>query len=277
MSEKIHIHTKDYMLTGESFSIIKREGQSYLETENLPENLDKYYESDAYLSHQKTAKTFFEKIYQIVKSLNLKLKFKYIKVSKTDFKLLDIGAGTGDFLAYAKSKNLKVLGVEPNPNARQIAAEKNLKVYADLKEIENKKFDAISLWHVLEHIPNLKESLEKIDQLLNDGGQLIIAVPNYKSWDAKKYAEFWAAYDVPRHIWHFDRKAMQDLFPAHIKLKKTKPMCFDAFYVSMLSEKYKHGKVKWISAILNASYSNFKAIFTKEYSSIIYIYQKDAK
>lgn len=274
---KVVLETKDYMVSGETFSIVKRPGQSYLETQPVPESLESYYESDAYVSHTDAKDSFFEKAYQVVKQITLKQKVGSIgKPNSSKSKLLDFGAGTGDFLQVAENKGWKVYGVEPNEQARKLAKKKGLDLLSSLEESKASQFDVITLWHVLEHVPNLKETLNQLQTLLKPGGILVIAVPNYKSWDAKKYKEFWAAYDVPRHLWHFDREAMKQLFPISLQQIKTKPMWFDAFYVCLLSEKYRAGKTNWLKGGFNGLRSNLSACFTKEFSSIVYYYQKDA-
>lgn len=272
---KVVLETKDYMVSGEAFSIVKRPGQSYLETQPVPESLDTYYESDAYVSHTDAKDNFFEKVYQLVKKITLKQKVRSIgKITSDGNKLLDFGAGTGDFLQAAENKGWKVYGVEPNEQARNLASKKGLHLLSSLKELKEEQFDAITLWHVLEHVPNLQETLNRLQALLKPSGVLVIAVPNYKSWDAKKYKEFWAAYDVPRHLWHFDREAMKNLLPESLPQTKTKPMWFDAFYVCLLSEKYRSGKTNWIKGGLNGLRSNLSACFTKEASSVVYFYQE---
>ena len=272
---KVVLETKDYMVSGETFSIVRKHAQSYLETQPVPELLEPYYESDAYVSHTDATDSLFEKAYQFVKQITLKQKVRSIgKFTSSENKLLDFGAGTGDFLQAAKNKGWKVNGVEPNEQARNLASKKGLHLLSSLEELNEEQFDAITLWHVLEHVPNLQETLNRLQALLKPGGILIIAVPNYKSWDAKKYKAFWAAYDVPRHLWHFDREAMKNLFPKSLPQTKTKPMWFDAFYVCLLSEKYRTGKTSWIKGILHGLRSNLSACITKEFSSVAYFYQK---
>lgn len=272
------LKAKDNMVSGETFSIVKRAGQSYLETQPVPENLDAYYKSDAYLSHTDAKDSLFAKAYQFVKQITLRQKVRSIgRPIPEKNALLDFGAGTGDFLQVAKNKGWRVCGVEPNEQARRLAKQKGVDLFPSLTEFKSEQFDVITLWHVLEHIPNLEECLEQLQVLLKPGGVLVIAVPNYKSWDAKKYKEFWAAYDVPRHLWHFDREAMKDLLPKSFKQIKTKPMWFDAFYVCLLSEEYQSGKTNWLKGGWNGFRSNLSACISKEFSSVVYYYQKSTK
>ena len=145
----------------------------------------------------------------------------------------------------------------------------------ELKELPGTKYQVITLWHVLEHLPELKENIGRLASLLKEEGTLIVAVPNYKSFDAKYYNAYWAAYDVPRHLWHFSRHSIQRLFQEHnLEVVETRPMWFDAFYVSLLSETYKKSKAKWIKAFFIGLWSNLRGLVTKEYSSHIYILKK---
>ena len=163
-------------------------------------------------------------------------------------------------------------GVEPNSKAKKIAEDKSeLHLKNSIEEI-NAQYDVITMWHVLEHVPNLLEYIAKLKLLLKENGVLIVAVPNHKSYDATYYKEWWAAYDVPRHLWHFSKKSISVLFgKAEMKIEKIVPMYFDSFYVSLLSEKYKTGSSNFIKAFFIGLLSNLKAISTKEYSSLIYI------
>ena len=145
-----------------------------------------------------------------------------------------------------------------------------------LQNNETEEYDVITMWHVLEHVENLQEYIQQLKDLLKENGTLLIAVPNYKSYDANYYKEFWAAYDVPRHLWHFSQASISKLFSVeNISVVKTLPMKFDSYYVSLLSEKYKNGKMNPIKAFLVGFTSNRKSKQTKEYSSLIYVLKKD--
>ncbi len=274
---KFYLNSKDYSVSGEEFQLLLDSDLDMLVTQPQPKELDKYYQSDAYISHTDSSETSVDKIYQTVKKYNLQKKVKlaqrYAQTKKT---LLDVGAGTGDFLLYAKQKGWSVTGVEPNERAQQRALEKGLKLYPDLESLSEKKFDIITLWHVLEHLPNLDGQIQKLVSCLEEDGTLIIAVPNYKSYDAHYYKNFWAAYDVPRHLWHFSRTSIKKIFGKYkMKVVATQPMLFDAFYVSLLSEKYRWGKQHFLRAFLIGLTSNIMAWRTKEYSSLIYIIKKE--
>ncbi len=186
--------------------------------------------------------------------------------------LLDIGAGTGDFLATAKAKGWTTTGLEPNEKAKNSAISKGVTFENDIKNIENQSFDVITMWHVLEHVPDIEQQIKELKRLLKPNGTIIIAVPNYKSYDANYYGIFWAAYDVPRHLWHFSKIAIEKLFAKeNMKLVKILPMVFDSFYVALLSEKYKNGKMNFFKAFYIGLKSNVKAKQNLEYSSHIYV------
>ncbi|WP_274474993.1 class I SAM-dependent methyltransferase [Mangrovimonas aestuarii] len=277
-----YLKCKDYSVSGETFELRYNETYDMLETYPVPDVLElgSYYESDNYISHTDTKRNLFEKVYHMVRSYALLNKLKLIyKYSKNGKRLLDIGCGTGDFLNTAKQADWEVTGIEPNESARTIAKEKVGDVVFDVDELERLEegsFDVITLWHVLEHLPNLNEQIQILNRLLKPTGTLIIAVPNYKSFDAKHYKEFWAAYDVPRHLWHFSQTSIKRLFMGvGMRVEKILPMTFDSFYVSLLSEKHKTGKMHLVIGFLNGLRSNFKALRTGEYSSLIYVIKNE--
>ena len=273
----VYIKTKDFLVTGEEFTLLYDTEQEMLVTNPQPEikNLSKYYESDEYISHTDGSKGFVAFLYQTVKRRALKNKIKLItSLNNEGRNLLDIGAGTGDFLLQAEFNNWNVSGVEPNESARKLAQEKGVRLVKNIDALKKNQYDVITLWHVLEHLPNLKEKIIKIEDLLKPNGTLIVAVPNYRSYDAKHYKNFWAAFDVPRHLWHFSRKSMERLFSKNLHLKKIKPMIFDSYYVSLLSEKNKTGSQNFINAFFIGLRSNIAAWNTKEYSSLIYCFKK---
>ena len=274
---KVYLQTKDYFHTQETFELLYDSELDMLVTHPKPENLNNYYDSKSYISHTDRKETLIDKIYQLIKKYSLKKKYKLIDTFKTEEKtILDIGAGTGDFLKKGIEENWKISGVEPNAIARDMAKEKGIDLEKDLEHLPEQKYDVITLWHVLEHLPNLENQIKKIITKLKPNGYLFVAVPNYKSYDAQKYKHHWAAYDTPRHLWHFSQNSISKLFNNYkLKVVNTKPMYFDSFYVSLLSEKYKTGRPNYFRAFWNGLISNIKAIRTKEYSSIIYILKKE--
>lgn len=276
--EYIYLSVKDYLVSGESFDLIHDSNLDFLKTfpQPKPENLSKYYESQNYISHTDEKRGLFSSLYQFVKKWSLQKKANLIFDQNNGYgSLLDIGAGTGDFLKIAKQKGWKIQGVEPNENATKLASKKGIELKPSLNDFDGKQFDVVTLWHVLEHIPNLEETIIKLSHLVKPNGTLIIAVPNFKSFDAKFYGKFWAAFDAPRHIWHFSKESIKSLFSGNFELTKIEPMIFDAFYVSLLSEKYKTGSKFSPNAIWIGLLSNLKAKRTKEYSSHIYCFKKN--
>ncbi len=277
---RAYISCKDYTVSHETFSILKDETSELLVTSPRPNDKDltKYYESETYISHTDAKKSAFDRIYHLVRNYTLKRKIKLINsLHVSQRTMLDIGAGTGDFLLVAKNNEWNVEGVEPSEMARRIADEKlNQKLNVDISELEGQSFDIITMWHVLEHVPNVMEYIVQLKNLLKEDGVLIVAVPNHKSFDAKYYGVYWAAYDVPRHLWHFSQKSIAEIFGKEkMKIIKTLPMKFDAFYVSLLSEKYKRGNMNPIKAFYIGWRSNMKAKKSGEYSSLIYVIKKE--
>ncbi|MBL0736243.1 class I SAM-dependent methyltransferase [Flavobacterium sp. GN10] len=275
LNKKHFLTVKDHSVSKEIFDLYYDEELDMLITSPQPElqNLGKYYESEDYISHTDNKRSLFEKAYHFVKNIALKNKLNLINSQQSKKgKLLDIGAGTGDFLLTAKNDGWETIGVEPSDRAKNIAKEKGISFVEETSTLESNSLDVITMWHVLEHVPNLELQIQELKRLLKPTGTLIIAVPNYKSFDAGHYETFWAAYDVPIHFWHFSKKSIQLLFErVDMKLEKILPMKFDSFYVSLLSEKYKNGKMNYIKAFFIGLKSNWKAKSSKEYSSHIYV------
>lgn len=274
-NQNVYIKVKDHSVSGEKFELLLEEELQLLKTHPQPEleHLGKYYESEDYISHTDAKRSLFEKVYHWVKIYSLNKKVSLINsLHKSKGSLLDIGAGTGDFLVTAKANGWQITGVEPNENAKKLAVSKGVSFENNIESIENQQFDVITMWHVLEHVPNVEHQIKELKRLLKPNGTIIIAVPNFKSFDAGYYGEFWAAFDVPRHLWHFSKTSIEKLFgKENMKLVKILPMIFDSFYVSLLSEKYKNGKMNFFKAFWIGLRSNWKANQSKEYSSHIYV------
>lgn len=268
----------DHSVSKETFSVYRSEALDLLAThpQPLPENLGRYYESDDYISHTDGKRSMFEKLYHAVKSHALKQKCRLLSRYVPKGKLLDIGAGTGDFLAAAQSNGWDATGIEPSDKARRIAASKGLTLAAHTDHLPDASFDVITMWHVLEHVPDPERQMKELKRLMKPNGIVVIAVPNFKSFDAQHYGTFWAAYDVPRHLWHFSRTAIRKIAATQsLLLEGVHPMKFDSFYVSLLSEKYKSGKMNVVSAFAAGLRSNVKAHRSGEYSSLIYVLKND--
>lgn len=274
------LETEDWFLTNEKFTIVKCEKCGFLFTNPRPESnaLGKYYKSSEYISHSNNKKGLVNSVYQTVRAFTLNKKFKLIRQFKTQGKILDIGCATGEFLNVFKSNKWETIGIEPDSDARNMAINNfNLEVYGEekLTELTEKSFDVITMWHVLEHVSLLNDRVLQLHGLLKDEGYAFIALPNPNSFDAKKYEKYWAAFDVPRHLYHFTLESFQNLMEKHgFDLIDTLPMKFDSFYVSLLSEKYLNGKSNFLSAFLTGLRSNLKAESNGQFSSLIYVIKK---
>ena len=275
LEDKNFITVKDFSVSGESFSLLLNEEYQILKTHPQPtlDKLGAYYEFDDYISHTDGKRTLFEKMYHFVKRKAIRDKVSLINSHHAKKgKILDIGAGTGDFLLECKKQQWEILGIEPNDKAKEIAMGKGVNFGGTIEQLESNSFDVITMWHVLEHVPDVEHQVAELKRLLKPTGTIIIAVPNFKSYDAKYYKEFWAAFDVPRHLWHFSKTAIEKLFAnQNMNLENVKPMWFDSFYVSLLSEKHKSGKMNFISGFFIGLTSNLSGMFKKEYSSHIYV------
>lgn len=274
------LSAKDYTVSQEEFEIWECKNCSQRFTQNVPDeaHIGKYYQSENYISHSDIKKGFINNIYHKVRRRTLNQKRNLIEnfTGKKNGNILDVGAGTGAFLNTMKNANWNCTGIEPDRTAREKAIELYkiaLLPAENFFSLEPQSYDAITLWHVLEHVHQLHNYVEQSKNLLRRDGKLFIAVPNYTSADAKIYEEYWAAYDVPRHLYHFSPRAMEILLGAHgLKIEKIKPMWYDSVYVSMLSEKYKTGDSHPARAFINGMVSNVETVFDeKKCSSLIYI------
>ncbi|QTN38196.1 class I SAM-dependent methyltransferase [Cryomorphaceae bacterium] len=274
------ITCEDYTVSHNAFSVMSNEDGGILVTNPRPEleDLGRYYESEEYISHTDSAQTLMDRVYQWVRSYSLKKKRNLVEQLTTQRTLLDIGCGTGDFLKELQNNHWSVQGMEPNDAAREKAESKlgiTLSQDQSLISFEDGSMDVVTMWHVLEHVPDPVDTVAHLHRILRPGGIAVIAVPNFKSKDAEIYGPHWAAYDVPRHLFHFAQNGMKGLFEGRgFSFKKTEPMIFDAYYVSLLSEKYKSGAARPIHAFINGLRSNLAARRNNEWSSLIYIFQK---
>ena len=271
---------KDHFLTRDTFQIMECEKCELLKTV-VPDNLDlaKYYNSDDYVSHGGKNLNPIHLVYRIARIFTLKSKNELLNSFGTEKTVLDFGCGTGDFLAQMKSSGWKISGVEPSSKARHTATSKlGSEIKTNITDL-TQKCSVITAWHVLEHTARPVETIEKLTEQLNYKGKLVVAVPNYKSHDSNKYKEYWAGYDVPRHLWHFSPKTIRHLASKlGLTLEKTIPMKLDAYYVSLLSEKYlnpnKIGLKTAMRAAIEGYKSNSEASRSENFSSLIYILTK---
>ena len=273
----------DYTATGETFDVFECAACGMRFTQNAPieQNAGKYYHSPDYISHSDTRKGIVNRIYHYVRSVMLRRKAKLVAdvLGKTEGKLLDIGAGTGYFANEMKRAGFYVNAVEIDSGARKFALEHFGVTEEDISALDkfpDENFDAFTMWHVMEHVYRLSEEWQKLHRLLKNNGRLIIAVPNCASADANHYKEMWAAYDVPRHLWHFNPHTMRLVAQQHgFKLVATHPMPFDGFYISMLSEKNKGASFPFVRGLWQGFKALSKASCNKEKSSsVIYVFEK---
>lgn len=272
---------KDHFLSGETFSLNQCNSCGLISTFPMPQekDLSDYYLSEKYISHSARPLNLFEFLYQSVRKHTLKRKARLSAGFSKGKELLDIGCATGEFLVACKKEGFEVTGVEPSEKARETALKiHNLKIYdlPALSGFRDQTYDVITMWHVLEHVMDINHRLKQIYRLLKKDGVLIMALPNPESFDATHYKSFWAAYDVPRHLFHFNRNSLKMLAHKHgFHIQQILPMKFDSFYISLLSEKYKSGK----GSLLRAFYFGLKSnLYAKRnqnnYSSLIYIISK---
>jgi ubiquinone/menaquinone biosynthesis C-methylase UbiE len=271
----------DHSTSKKKFIIVSCETCDFTFTNPRPKDnaLGEYYKSDMYISHTNNTRGLFNWMYQTVRKYAIGTKLNLLKKTSKKKNHLDIGCGTGEFLNACKNAGYNTTGIEPSELAREQAIN-NFKLLVsedtNLGQFEENQFDSISMWHVLEHVPSLNKTIEEFNRILSNNGKVIIAVPNHKSWDSQHYKEFWAGWDVPIHLWHFSKLSIEKLFLKYnFKLIEKKPMLFDSFYVSLLSEEFKTGKKKFITGFIIGFISNIIGIFTnKGCSSIIYVFEK---
>ncbi len=274
---------KDYTVSNEMFTIVKCKECTHMFTQHVAaqNEIGKYYQSENYISHSDTQEGIVNKLYHAVRKRTLTGKKNLLQkvTRKQQGKVLDIGCGTGAFLHTMMQAGWESTGLEPDDAARKKAVELyniNPRPSHEIFDLPHNTFDAITMWHVLEHVHQLHEYIAQLKNMLTSNGKIFIAVPNYTSYDAQHYGPYWAAYDVPRHLYHFSPASMKNLVEQHgLTIKKTKPMWFDSFYVSMLSEQYKNEKGNIVKAFFIGLISNCKTFFNKEKcSSLIYVIGK---
>jgi 2-polyprenyl-3-methyl-5-hydroxy-6-metoxy-1,4-benzoquinol methylase len=240
---------RDHTVSGESFRIVECDRCGFRFTNPRPSanEIGRYYESEDYTPHQDTSRGLIDRLYRWVRLYTLRSKYRLITslMAAPPGRLLDFGCGTGEFLNLCQSRGWETRGLEPDPTAQDVAAEQyGLSVDApdQIQSIPDDHFDIITLWHVLEHVPELSKTVEQLKRTLAPGGTLVVAVPNCASFDAQFYGQYWAAYDVPRHLYHFRPDDIRRLFDSSgMTVSDIRPMRLDAFYVSLLSEQYRDG------------------------------------
>ncbi|MBB6276042.1 class I SAM-dependent methyltransferase [Porphyromonas circumdentaria] len=281
---------KDYLVSHESFTLDQCPHCGFIRTADAPKGkqLGLYYKSADYISHSDTQRTFFDRLYHRARKRMLAVKRKLIErqlvslgEKEPPIALLDIGCGTGYFARYMQEHGYHITGIEQDADARDFAQRNNgFSPYSSLLEapLEEGSFDLITLWHVLEHIETLEEHLEKISRIIAPKGLLVVALPNPCSWDAHYYKEAWAAWDVPRHLWHFSPDNIRQLLQCYgFTQRAVRPMFLDVFYIALLSERQRGIPFLWagVKAIFIGLVSFMKTLFSsREASSLIYFFTR---
>jgi 2-polyprenyl-3-methyl-5-hydroxy-6-metoxy-1,4-benzoquinol methylase len=280
---KAAITAQDYTVSQKTFAIWECGNCTLRFTQDVPDaaSIGPYYKSEDYISHTNTRKGLVNNLYHIVRKQTLSDKRQLLSSATRlkQGKMLDIGAGTGAFVAHMAENGWEVTGLEPDETAREVAYAQNkarLLPMSDFYSLAPDSYDAITLWHVLEHVHDLHAYVGQLARLLKRDGRIFIAVPNYTSYDAAVYKGAWAAYDVPRHLYHFSPDAMENLLTRHgLQLQVTRPMWYDSFYISMLSERYRNGKDNTVKAFFMGLVSDVKAFVDKsKCSSLVYVIGK---
>ena len=271
--KETHIEVVDHFLTKETFTIKKTPIKGLLKTHPAPSKnkIQLYYRSDKYISHNSTTPGVFFFIYRVIRSFNFWFKYKFVGKKELFSKTLDFGSGDQYFMEQLQRRNHNVFGIDP------LKSNISKQVYGSVfdESLDSKNFSCITAWHSLEHVYDLENIIARFHKILDDNGTVIVAVPNYRSFDARLYKSFWAAYDVPRHLWHFDKKSIKKVFSNNgFSFIKSAPLLFDSYYVSLLSERYKKSIFRVFNSIVVGTVSNIIGFFTKEYSSNIFVFKK---
>ena len=271
--KKTYIEVVDHFLTKEKFKIQTTSVPGLLQTNPTPtkEDINKYYKSERYISHNSRKRGVFFFFYRLLRSVNFYTKYRFLSRTNDNRNVLDFGSGEGYFLNMLKKRGFNARGVDSS--VKSLLPNVYKSIFAE--QLNGQKFSHITAWHSIEHVHELEKTISRMYDLLDEKGTIIIAVPNYLSFDARHYKSFWAAYDTPRHLWHFDKKSLKEVFENKgFKLIKSSPMLLDAYYVSLLSESYKKSMFKIFKSIFVGTISNTLAFFTKEYSSNIFVFKK---
>ncbi|MDO9512824.1 MAG: class I SAM-dependent methyltransferase [Bacteroidales bacterium] len=275
---KPYLSTIDYSVSQECFDIIECEICGHKSTFPLPVDLDPYYNSESYHPHEVSSGSFIEKAYRFVRTINLRLKFDQLRRLGSGLEILDYGCGTGEFLDFCKSQGFYVSGYEPNSKAGLLTSKRGITM-VELNDIQKavRKYDIISLWHVLEHIPDLNSTVEMLKRNLRPEGRILIAVPNIQSTDSYLYSKSWAALDVPRHLHHFSPAILNRLFNNNgFVLDYRGRLLFDSFYIALLSEKYQKSGILGMARALIYGLSSliFGLINRDKASSMVFVFRK---
>lgn len=272
----------DHSVSKETFTLCRCAACGFVFTNPRPdpEEIGRYYESEDYISHSNSNKGLLNRIYKMVRNHTIRSKYRLIA---NEFKdrgaILDYGCGTGEFLNHMQQNAWQATGIEPDAKAReQAVGNYGLEVYkpTELQTFQTQSFSVITLWHVLEHVHDLLATMKRFNEVLQEQGLLLIAVPNRLAYESDIYKEFWAAYDVPRHLYHFSSTTMAELASrSGFEIVYSKAMFFDPFYIALLSEKYKSGKSNYLKAFYYGILTSLHGLKSEDKnSSLIYFLRK---
>lgn len=273
----------DWLVSGETYPVMRCKRCGFMFTNSYPgeELIGKYYKSEEYISHSNSATGLSGKLYKLARTLMLSRKNKLISgyISYPGSTLLDIGCGTGHFVAFMNRQGWNAAGIERDRDAREYAAKINkIEVTGDesVQHLTQSHYDVITLWHVLEHFHDPGTAIRQAAGALKPEGIIVVALPNHASYDADHYGADWAAWDVPRHLWHFNPDSFSLFAESHdLEIVKKASMPFDSFYVSILSEKAKASGLSLIKGMFWGLISLAAALFNvNRSSSVIYILKK---
>jgi 2-polyprenyl-3-methyl-5-hydroxy-6-metoxy-1,4-benzoquinol methylase len=275
----------DSLVSGDLFSVYKCTSCDFHVTSPRPTSgsVGSYYNSASYVSHNDVAKGWIPKIYRVVRDIMIRHKLRivgrYKEKAPGKNNMLDVGCGTGEFLLKSKKMGYNTTGFEPDINASETASNKGLSIITKedrLNELSPNYFDVVTLWHVLEHMYHPKDKIEVLEKILSDNGIMIVAIPEYKSFDGGYYKQNWAGWDLPRHVYHYNESTLTRLMDElNFKLIGKHSLMFDSFYISLLSEKNLNTRLGTIRAIIIGFLSNIMAIFSSyPFSSQIYVFKK---
>ena len=277
----LHLMLKDYFLTQEPFEIVQCDDCGLLFTipRPAPDAMGRYYKSEVYFSHRENNRGFIPRVYESVKSINMRHKVALATSGLSKGKLLDIGCGVGDFIHSVECAGWQCVGIEPSADAITIAQQRvhaEILSLVDLSSLDDGMFDVITMWHVLEHVDDLHSEIVQLHRLLKPGGRLVVAVPNYCSYDADYYQDRWAAYDVPRHLNHFSKRVLFSILQSSgFVFDSFDKLQWDAFYISYMSEKSVGHSLPLVRGFFTGLRSNLKARKTGEWSSLVFVFHRE--
>ena len=262
--DRMFLSTIDYVASNEQFNLFLDNKTNIVWTDVAEDhNHNIYYKNENYLPHNEK-KGLFAFFYKLSQNIMFSYKLKVLKkILQPSNIILDYGSGDGHFGEFMKKQEINVQMYDPIVNKS-----KNSQIF-------DNQYDMIMMWHVLEHIPDINKTIIALEKKLKHNGALVVAVPNRDSFDSKAYRKHWAAWDVPRHLYHFNHNSLENLMKEKgFNLISRHPLWLDSYYVSYLSSKYKKSIFPWINSLVIGSLSNILAIFTSKYSSSFYIFKR---